>query len=106
MDKFYCYRRDNGIMGFYPQSGSRVKNEFGLTLYVYHSNESYDKDKTWWYVVEERTGMSFGRGHTRTEAIRNALTAIETQGIKLVNESIELAVEKNGLPPQLRPTYL
>ena len=106
MDKFYSYAIDDGTAGFYPRNGSRVKNDFGLTLYVYHSNETYDKDKAWWYVVEERTGLSFGRGKTRSEAIKNALTSIKMRGIETVKQSIELAVEKHGLPPNLQPTYL
>lgn len=106
MDKFYCYRRDDGFMGFYPQSGTRVKNDYGLSLYVYKSTETYEDEKYWWYVVEERTGLSFGRGHTRKEAITNALTAIEMRGVDSVKKSIELAVEKHGLPPHLQPTYL
>ena len=106
MDRFYAFAMDDGTMGFYPRQGTRVKNNFGLTLYVYKSTETYDKDAYWWYVVEERTGLSFGRGHTRKEAISKALTAIETRGIDTVRKGIDLAIEKNGLPPNLQPTYL
>lgn len=111
MDRFYSYCRneDNGI-GFIPHDGSRVKNTFGLTLYVYHSNETYDykngKGKSWWYVVEERTGLAMGRGHTRKEAIDNALTAINMRGVEVVKQDIEDTVAKHGLPPHLQPTYL
>ena len=106
MDRFYMYCRDDNGIGFRPNKGTRVKNSFGLTLYVYHSKETYDKDERWWYVVEEQTGLSFGRGHTRKEAIEKAITAIETRGIDTVKEEIENAVKKHGLPPHLMPTYL
>ena len=106
MDRFYAFANDNGTMGFYPRQGTRVKNNFGLTLYVYKSNEAYERDSYWWYVVEERTGLSFGRGHTRKEAITKALTAIETRGIDTIREGIDLAVEKYGTSPLYRPTYL
>ena len=106
MDRFYAMAMDDGTMGFYPRQGTRVKNNFGLTLYVYKSNEAYERDSYWWYVVEERTGLSFGRGHTRKEAIEKAITAIETRGIDTVKEEIENAVKKHGLPPHLMPTYL
>lgn len=106
MDRFYAMAMDDGTMGFYPRQGTRVKNNFGLTLYVYKSNEAYERDSYWWYVVEERTGLSFGRGHTRKEAIENALTAIDTRGIDTIRKMIDNSVEKYGLAPHLRPTYL
>ena len=106
MDRFYAMAMDDGTMGFYPRQGTRVKNDFGLTLYVYKSNEAYERDSYWWYVVEERTGLSFGRGHTRKEAINNALTAIETRGIDTIRKGIDLAVQKYGVSPMCKPTYL
>ena len=106
MERFFSYANDNGYMGFYPRYGTRVKNDYGLTLYVYKSNETYEANAYWWYVVEERTGLSLGRGHTRKEAIAKCLTAIETRGIDTIRKDIDLAVEKHGPPPNLQPTYL
>lgn len=106
MDRFYAMAMDDGTMAFYPRQGTRVKNNFGLTLYVYKSNEPYKPDKYYWYVVEERTGLSLGRGETRKEAIENALTAIETRSIDTIRKGIDLAIEKYGISPMCKPTYL
>lgn len=104
--RFYTLNRGMDGMDYILREGFSVSNDFGLSLSVYKSSETYEKDKFFWYVVEESTGLSVGKGHTKAEAIRAALEAIEMRGIESVRKTIENAIEKYGLTPDHRPTYL
>ena len=100
MHKFYTLWRENGELVHKEISGTPVDNHFGLELSAYHSSETYDSgDKRWWYVVEESVGLAIGRGHTKAEAINNALCAISSRGIENVRADIEKHIEIYGLTP-------
>lgn len=103
---FYAYVRIENGFDWLKHSGTVVDNEFGFDLYAYHSKESYDKEKYWWYVVEGKTGTAFGRGHTRAEAIKLAKQAIEFRGVESIKEQINTWCDKYGESPLYRPTFL
>lgn len=106
MEQFYSWCRGENGIGFYPRQGTRVYNNFGLILFAYHSDETYEKDKSWWYIVEQYSGLAIGRGHTRAEAVQNTITAINTRGINSIKNSIRDTVEKHGWPPGVEPDFI
>lgn len=107
MEKFYILTRSStNELYFIRKDGYRVQNDYGLDLFVYKSNETFEANKFWWYVVEGRTGMSLANGTTKSEAVLNALIMIPQQGVDAIKARIEKSEKLYGTSPLFRATYL
>ena len=104
MKEFYILSRDEHGFTWKPMKGDVVKNDFGLSMFVYHSKELIAKNgkSTWWYVVEESTGLSVTKGGTKKEAVENAL-AMKPTTVAYIRNAITRQTKKNGYPPNYVP---
>ena len=104
MKDFYIRSRTDQGYIWKPMKGDVVKNDFGLSLFVYHSKEPIAKNgkATWWYIVEESTGLSVTKGATKKEAVENAL-AMKPTTVAYIRKAIMQYTKKNGYPPHYIP---
>lgn len=104
MKQFYIRSRTEDGFIWKPMMGNVVKNELGMQLYIYHSEELVRKTgkTTWWYVVEASTGMSLTKGETKKEALDN-VAKINEKTLGYIKAQIVKFVKQNGYPPNYVP---
>lgn len=103
---YYVYTRTNEGFIWKPVEGKPFKNDYGLELFLYHSDErvyslSAKKD-TWWYIDERSTGLAVSKGVTKKEVIEK-FNDLEPDVIARVHSIILETNKKNGYPPDYVP---
>lgn len=98
-ETFFVFGRRNGKFGYFPQEGTRLDNDTGFSLFVYENPGTYEKDRHWWCVVEETSGVAVSHGHNRKEAIDLAESAIREVGAETMQKSIDNHHTRFGWPP-------
>lgn len=75
------------------REGKKVKNDYGLDLYVEH------RGKNNWVITEAKSGLMVGEGSLRRSAVEQFEENIEYHGLKYLQEKIEECIELYGESP-------
>ena len=94
MKTYYTLNRGGkGGVFWIEREGRKVKNAYGLDLYVEH------RGKNNWVITEAKSGLMVGEGSLRRLAVEHFEEKIEFYGLKYLQEKIEECIELYGESP-------
>lgn len=101
MATYYVLSRNNTGMFWRERNGSKLKNEYGLDLFIEKRNISkFSNLPKWsWIITEARSGMNIAEASQRKLAIENLTDVVNYHGIDTVKKKEDEAIDMYGANP-------
>ena len=89
------------LTGWREHNGSKLKNEYGLDLFIEKRNISKfsNRPKWSWIITEARSGMKIAEASKRKLAIENLIDIVNYHGIDTVKKKVNETIDKYGTNP-------
>lgn len=101
MATYYVLSRNNTGMFWRERNGSKLKNEYGLDLFIEKRNISkFSNRPDWsWIITEARSGTKIAEASQRKLAIENLTDVVNYHGIDTVKKKTDETIGKYGVSP-------